>query len=600
MTDDPDTPITCLDGRRLRRLLLGGIARLGQERGHLDRINVFPVADGDTGTNLTLTFAAIAERLTPLDTGDADVLLAAAADAAIDGARGNSGAIFAQYLNALAEAVTGRHHIDGPSLAQALRAAARGARGALGEPVEGTVLTVMTAMGEAAMRAAGDDLATLLAQVHRSARAAVATTRTTLGVMREAGVEDAGALGMMALLDGMAAALQPGATLPPPVVVEEPLRAHVAPGHDAAPTQRYCTECVIRAAHIDTTALRNALSAIASSVAVVGGAGKARIHAHVDDPGAVFRLAARHGEVSAQKADDMTRQGHALQTGNRRVAIVTDSAADLPEALCDALDIHVVPLRVNFGAHSYLDKAELDGRTFFEQLAASPVAPTTSQPPPGDYRRACELLSSHFEHVVIISLTGRLSGTLQAARTAAARLTPGNRVTVVDSRNGSAGQGLIVLAAAELAARGADSAQVLEAIDGLVGRTRTWALIPDLETTLRGGRIPPRWRWLARSLRVSFLVATTPAGGLRVRGFARRHGDHAGALWRRALADLGNRTVKRAAVAHGDRETAALALAEACRRHFPGLGEIPVTLLGPAIGVHGGPGTLVLALQTSD
>ena len=143
MNSKPPPRIAYLDGRRLQRLLLAGIARLAAERRHLDRLNVFPVPDGDTGTNLALTFSAVGEAVAAATTRHAGELLAIAADAALDGARGNSGAIFAAWTQGLAAALAGQARIDLPALASGLAAAELSARQALQNPVEGTVLTVM-------------------------------------------------------------------------------------------------------------------------------------------------------------------------------------------------------------------------------------------------------------------------------------------------------------------------------------------------------------------------------------------------------------------------------------------------------------------------
>lgn len=597
MTVTGTAGVTYLDGRRFRRLLLAGIARLARERTHLDRINVFPVPDGDTGTNLTLTFTAIAERLAGEEPAHAGELLAVAADAAIDGARGNSGAIFAQYLQGLARATADQHRVDGAALGRALAAAEESARTALTNPQEGTVLTVMAAVSAAA-KDAGGCLETLLANLVSAARRAVESTRTTLDSLRDAGVEDAGARGLLVLLEGMADALRPGTAPPMPLSDSEaPLRIHLEHLTAGPLEHRFCAECVVTATGIDVAALRAELAAIASSVVVVGGGAKVRIHAHVNDPGQVFELARRYGKISAEKADDMARQERSLQTDGRRVAIVSDSAADLPPEVWDEMGIYMVPVRITFGERSYLDKAEMSAADFFRELAVNPEAPKTSQPPPGDYRRAYEVLSSHFEHVVSISITGRLSGTLQAAQTAAGRVARPEKITVLDSRNGSVGQGLIALGAAELAREGLGPEAVIAGVNELAAHTRTYALIPDLKAALRGGRIPAGWRWLARLLTVAFIIATTPEGAIRVRAVVRLGGDRAAALMRVALRDIGSDRPRRVAIAHANSPGDAETLRDGCQQKIPGIRQVLVTELGPAIGVHGGSGTLVLAVQ---
>jgi uncharacterized protein len=597
--------VAYLDGRRFQRLLLGGIARLIGERGHLDRINVFPVPDGDTGTNLALTFTAVGERLTTITTRHAGELLSAAADAALDGARGNSGAIFAQYLQGLSEALALHEKVRPDELALALASAENCARNAIQNPAEGTVLTVMRDI--AAAVAPGQlpenaDFLTLLTSLLIRAREAVATTRRTLASMRDAGVEDAGARGLLVLLEGMADALQPG--LAPAITVAEEgdpsARSAADLSHVGPPEHRFCTECLVTGPAVDRDGLRAELGRIGSSVVVVGGSTKARLHVHVNNPVEAFAIARRYGQVSAEKADDMVRQERSLQADGRRVAIVSDSGADLPPADWDKFGIQMVPLRVNFGNESHLDKVGMTAAGFWTELARNPLHPKTSQPPPGDFRRAYELLSSHFEHVVAVSLTGTLSGTYQAALSAAGRMSRPAQLTVVDSKNVSVGQGLIVLCAAEHSQAGKSAAEVLAAVARAVAHTRTYGALPNLSFVVRGGRIPRGWRWLARLLPLGFLLATNARGGVKVRGILRRRGDPVSALVRLATQD---RLLKasgahlRLAIAHANAPGTAEALRTACLAAFSNVESIHIADLGPAYGVHAGPNALALAVQ---
>lgn len=606
MSSKPPPRIAYLDGRRLQRLLLAGIARLTAERRHLDRLNVFPVPDGDTGTNLALTMGTVAEALAAATTRHAGELLAVAADAALDGARGNSGAIFAAYLQGLAGSLAACARIRLPELAMGLAAAEQSARQALQNPVEGTVLTVMRdiAAAVAPQQLPPDaDFSQLMGHLLVHARTAVADTRNTLEEMRNAGVEDAGALGLLLLFEGMAEALQPGLAPPVDFSTEIDLARHAhadgAPGMSGA--DRYCTECLITGAGIDQAGLRAELAAIGSSVVVIGNAMKLRLHAHVSAPEQVFRIARRHGLVSAEKADDMLRQGRSLQARNRRVAIVTDSAADLPAAVWDDLGIQMVPLRVIFGAQSHLDKIGLQPADFFAELARNPEHPTTSQPSPGDFRRVFEPLCSHFEHVVTISLTARLSGTHQAAVAAAARSGKPGQVTVLDSCNVSAGLGLVVQAAAEAACSGAEVSAVIAATRLAIENTRSYAAIPDLSHAVRGGRIPRLWRWLGSWLPVTFIIGLD-AGRLRICGIRLRSGNRIAALLKPALRDArqepsGSTQPVRLLIAHAAVPELAEELRKQCVTQFAVVESIRITDLGPAVGVHGGPGTLALAVQ---
>jgi DegV family protein with EDD domain len=597
--------VAYLDGRRFQRLLLGGIARLIGERGHLDRINVFPVPDGDTGTNLALTFTAVGERLATASTRHAGELLAVAADAALDGARGNSGAIFAQYLQGLSEFLAGHARVRPEELALALASAENFARSAIQNPAEGTVLTVMRDIAAAVAPGqlpAESDFLTLLTSLLNRAREAVATTRRTLASMRDAGVEDAGARGLLVLLEGMADALQPGLAPALPIIEDgDPAtRSQADYSHVGPPEHRFCTECLVTGPTVDRDGLRAELARIGSSVVVVGGSSKARIHVHVNEPEAAFALARRYGAVSAEKADDMIRQERSLLADGRRVAIVSDSGADLPLAIWDQYGIQMVPLRVNFGGESHLDKVGMSAGSFWAELARNPLHPKTSQPPPGDFRRAYELLSSHFEQVVAISLTGRLSGTYQAAQSAASRMSKPAQLTVVDSRNVSVGHGLVVLCAAEQAQAGKPVSEVLAAVERAIPRTRTYGAVPDLSYAVRGGRIRQPWRSIAAALPLSFLLGTDDKGGVKVRGILRRGGDRISALVRLATQDRllkSGATPLRLAIAHANSPEAADALRTACELALPNVESVLIADLGPAYGVHAGPGALALAVQ---
>ena len=153
--------------------------------------------------------------------------------------------------------------------------------------------------------------------------------------------------------------------------------------------------------NVDRRRLREALSTYGASLVVAGLAHKARVHIHANDPAEVFRVAGQFGQVSGEKADDMHRQQRAAHAKNRRVAIVTDSAADIPEDEMDRLDIHMVPARVHFGDRSYLDKVGITAEEFFDEIERGAHHPKTSQPPPGDFRRRFEFLASHYDSVAV-------------------------------------------------------------------------------------------------------------------------------------------------------------------------------------------------------
>ncbi|MEM1263184.1 MAG: DegV family protein [Pseudomonadota bacterium] len=583
--------------------LLAGIHRVVISQESLNRINVFPVADGDTGTNLALTLLSARAALERHRGDTVGQLLERVADALLDGARGNSGAIMAQFFQGLADSLRETGALNVTALSSALTSGSDYARDALLEPREGTILSVIRVMAEATRDVLSDvsDLESLLSRSLDRCRAALAQTTEQLAELKKAGVVDAGAQGFVNLLEGMLAftrdrQLPDFDTLP---VASEFLAADTA-GDEVDLDYRYCTECIVTGEDIDRRRLREELAAVGGSLVLAGTHGKAKIHIHVNDPADLFQTAAKYGVVSGEKADDMHRQQSSTHAKRGEVAIITDSAADLSDTLLEELDVHSVPLRVHFADKGYLDKLSISADQFFTELATNPVHPQTSQPAPGDYRRQFQFLASHYSDVLALSLTTTVSGTHTAAVAAAERVAGGERLTVIDTMNASVGQGLIVRDAAERASAGESLAAIRSAVIQNIERTRSFALLKDLTYAVRGGRVPSWARFIADFLRLNPVLGTTSDGRIKpisaLVGRRSRVNKFARFVARRA--QPGKRY--RVAISHAQSGDDAKALADRLATLLDVVDTIDISATGAAIGVHGGPGTLVAALQERD
>ena len=594
-----------LDGTQLALALRAGIQRLLSREEVINKINVFPVPDGDTGTNLALTLHAVLLSMRSEPDTHAGRLLVRVADAALDGARGNSGAILAQFLLGVGDRAGHLQSLTTTDFADAVGDGASYAREAMTDPREGTILTVLADFAhEVREQVVGNGVncfKRLFVVSLERARRSLDATRTQLEVLRKANVVDAGALGFVELLAGMSDYLDTGRLSENddliPVLHEESSSA----GEHQDLTHRYCTECMVSGPKVDRRHLREELASIGSSLVVAGTISKVKVHVHVNDPSDVFRIAARFGTVSGEKTDDMERQQDAAHHAARRsVAIVTDSAADLPDEVLEKLDINMVPVRIHFGAHSYLDKVSLTPEQFFQELASNPEHPKTSQPPPGDFRRAFEFLGSHYEGVVYIGLTSRASGTFQSAEAAAGRSRTHGRIVCIDSLNASLGQGLIAASAAACAAAGGDLAAVERAALDARSKTRTYGCLATLEYAVRGGRVPAWAKKLADLLRVMPLLAVHPDGEVSIGGvlFGRRNLPDKFARFVRRRISRDKRW--RLAVGHANVPADAERLRRTIMQGLGNIDESHVLPIGTALGVHGGPGCLVVALQEYD
>ena len=295
----------------------------------------------------------------------------------------------------------------------------------------------------------------------------------------------------------------------------------------------------------------------------------------------------------------MQRQQEMAHHATRRhVAVVTDSAADLPESVLEALDIHVVPVRVHFGTQSYLDKVGLSSAEFFRMLAESPVHPKTSQPPPGDFRRAFEFLGSHYQAVVYVGLMARVSGTFQSAQTAASRARTRAKILTHDSGTAALGQGLVAMRAAEVAAEGGDAEAVRDAAIAAGRLTRTWGCLVTLEFAVRGGRVPAWIKPIADLLRlVPVLVGARgrPSSG----SAACCSGDGTRTAATESCCAGASIPARRwrIGISHANVPEGAAQVRDTLAARLPRAEFLPIIPLGTALGVHGGPGCIVVAAQ---
>ena len=593
---------TQLSGDSFASALISGIHRVVDSQELLNQINVFPVPDGDTGTNLSLSLGAALPVLQQSDEKHLGTLLAAVADALLDGARGNSGAIMAQFFQGMSDSAGELSRFTPYTFAKAVTMGNDYAHDAMSNPREGTILSVIDAfagsISDQRENGVDDSFAALVRHALEHAKVALAETPNQLEVLRKAGVVDAGAKGFVELVDGMSEYLSTGTIVAEPdlslLSIEAPM---VTAGSSVESGYRFCTECIVTGADINRRKLREALAELGDSLVLAGTKRKARIHIHVDEPERVFDVARRYGDVRAEKADDMRRQQSSSHDANRRFAVITDSAADIPDEDMERLDIHMVPCRIQFGDRGYLDKVSITADEFFEELRTNPNHPTTSQPAPGDFRRQFQFLASHFADVLSINLTGMASGTLEAARSAAERVNAHGRVHVINSLNASLGQGLLAVVAAEHAKAGLSVEDAIAAVEWLIPETRTYGLLKDLRFAVRGGRVP-RWvKTIADLLRATAIIRTVPDG--RVASgtflFGRRNRIQRFARYvarRTPAADSLD-----VAIGHAVCPEDAAELELELRHRFDNIHRTTITDIGAALGVHGGPGTLIVATQ---
>ena len=324
---------------RFRRVVAASLAQLESRRGEVNDLNVFPVADGDTGDNMALTLRAVLEELDglderPIDDIGREQLVGAVARAALLGARGNSGVILSQIVRGAAEELASRpgELVDPVLVAAAFARAADAAYDSVRNPAEGTMLSAMRAMAHRAAQDlahldtprlgpdAGQDeqdelLAEVLERALDAANEAVDRGPEQLPVLKQAGVVDAGAYGLTVIVAGVVAALR-GGSAPELAHRSAPVAADGHTGHESS-TFRYCTNFAVIGAALDGQAFVPALEELGDSVLVVGDQSTLRVHVHTDEPDDAMAVFAGAGEIARLEVGDMREQ---MQDRSARLA----------------------------------------------------------------------------------------------------------------------------------------------------------------------------------------------------------------------------------------------------------------------------------------
>jgi len=609
----PKTKIRYLDAARVARGLRAGIQRVIERHEHLNAINVFPVPDGDTGSNMAGTLKSMAQTTLEIPPKESvGTVMEAVADSALMGARGNSGAILAQFMRGFSESVKGLSRISPKQFAEAIENASKHAREAMSNPKEGTIISVIQDWAEhlKARALPYDDFVCLLRESLERLQISLNETKEKLAVLKAANVVDAGAQGFVYMIEGILefterGSLAKSSEIASSIIEEPTLLAHV---HDGELAFGFCTECLIRGEALDRDALRAVLDALGDSVVVAGTAQCIRLHVHTDKPDEVFAFAASIGTIIEKKVEDMRAQHLAFvenqqalqavqdgtfdseqaQTIAQAVGIVTDSTCDLPPALLEAHGICVLPLHLTLDSEEFVDKVDISAAEFNKRLGSSKTA-RTSQPSPGMFKKAYEGMLEKHTKIVSLHVMNLYSGTCQSASAVSKYFD--SCIHVLDSRTLSAGLGLVVLAAAERAKAGLPFEEVLASAKRDTDNVRVFVSMDTLDFAVRGGRVSRSFGYIAKLLNLKPVVefASRFNGKVDVvgKGIGVRHSE---ARLAKILAQhtAGMKNL-RFAIAHVSAPETAERYVEMIKETY-GIEPLYVVEASAVLGIHSGPG----------
>lgn len=508
-------PLIELDGRNLYYAFVAGAQKIIAHQAELNKINVFPVNDGDTGTNLAATIRSVIESLHP--SRSYKITADRIAESTLVNARGNSGIIFAQFFYGLSNETGEYKSVTLRQFAEAIGRTVNYVYEAVARPVEGTMLTVIREMADYIYSSWNkfSDFNHLLTSSYEVLKKSLLETRTKLAILEKNNVVDAGARGFVLFFEGIMEFINYGNIRD---LINSRSLAASFPAIEEVFTEkidfRYCTEAVIKECRIDKKSLISTLESFGNSVVVAGSDKLLRLHLHTNDPSGLFNNLRDKGTITFQKADDMIRHYQIVNERKWKIAIVTDSTCDLAPELIDKYQINMLPINISFGENHYLDKITIQPDQFYSMLNDASEYPKTAQINENAFTNLYSQLASHYDSVIAVHVSDKLSGTFYSSQKAALKIsTEFNKpITVLNSRNLSGSLGLIVLRIAQAIETGFSHGEIVALADEWIKNTRIFVSVKTLKYMIRGGRVSAAKGLLARILNINPIISLDETG----------------------------------------------------------------------------------------
>lgn len=596
--------LTELDGKTLYYSFLAGAQKIFENQVLINKINVFPVADADTGTNLASTMRSIVES--PIPTSDLKLTAAALADAALTGARGNSGIIFAQFIYGFSNEIQKHETVSVETFAEIIKKAVTYAYEAIANPIEGTMITVIREWAEFIyiLKDTISDFIELLAQAYVKALESLQGTTGKLAVLAKSNVVDAGAKGFVVFLQGMVEYVKAGelrkllSGRETVVISDSEVVSHEEINF------RYCTEAMLvlnEKRDIDLAQVRKGIAHLGDSMVVAGSAKKMRVHIHSDHPAKVMKVLNRFGDISFQKVDDMVLQNEISSDAKFPIALVTDSTCDIPQDLIEKYQLQVVPLSVHFGNSYFLDRLTIMPSQFYAMIDNASNYPSTAQPAYKDFFNRYSYLSSHYESIIGIHISAAMSGTWSNSSRAAHAVAEhsGKNISVINSRRLSSGLGLVVLRAAKALENGATHNEIVNKIDSWSKNTKMFVSSRTIKYMVKSGRVSYTKGMIGSLLNLKPIVTVNDEG--RTETFGKPFTEKASMqlINSKISSMISDRKVWGYSVSHARNLSTAKWFIERMKE-LTGLEPEFINDASPVLGVNAGPGVVALSVMFED
>ncbi|MCB2219218.1 MAG: DegV family EDD domain-containing protein [Bacteroidetes bacterium] len=587
-----------INGKFLYYAFLAGGNQILKNQVELNRINVFPVNDKDTGSNLASTIRSVIDNIKPQKSYK--TMLKDIAEASLLGARGNSGVIFAQFLHGISRETINKSKITFPEFAESVKRSIPYIYEAIAHPVEGTMLTVikewsdfLSSKKEAIYHFENTIIDSLLV-LEKS----LAETPLKLKKLSKSGFVDAGAKGFVIFIKGIIEFIR-NKNIRDLVVDsgENITLIHSEELIDEEIHYRFCTEAIIRNTKISKKELQNILNKSGDSSVVAGSENLCRIHVHTNQPASLFHHLKDFGTITYQKVDDMVRQQETAFKRKWNIALVTDSTCDLPQELIDLYQINVVPINLNFGDNHYLDKVTIQPEQFYELLETHPEFPKTAQINEQVFTNLYSHLASHYDAIIALHLTSQFSGTYTNSVKAGRRIAQEFKkpVHVIDSKNLSGALGLLVLKTAFYIKQARPLESIVKSIENDVIHSKIFVSVRNLKFMIKGGRVSKPKGLLASALGLNPVISMDANGKSLLFGKTFSQKASLNKIYTHIEKISRGKTVWNYIILHANHVNGAMEAKEKLKQL---IGKEPVSVvnISPVIGMHAGTGAIAVSL----
>jgi len=587
--------IYVIDGSELYSYVVSGAKNIIVNEANLNKINFFPVPDGDTGTNLSLTMNSILSSASQ----DAHVssTMKSISDIAADHAYGNSGMIFAQYFSGLSQALSSKESLTPEEFIASLKSSAAFAFRSVTNPKEGTILTVMREWANHLETHLEEDFSQRVDHSLVYLNGAVQKTKQQMKVLRDHNVVDAGAMAFYYFVEGIAKFLKLR-TLDDrqySAAVLEEVTENLA-SLDIG-EYRYCTQFLVRT-RSDLETLRNRLSGLGDSLVLGSGEDHISIHLHTNHPQQILKLLLEEGAVTSHKVDDMYLQARLIHQPISKTVIVTDSIADLPQRFIDENQIVVIPMNLIVDSVVYMDKLTMKPEDFYEKMDDYTMNPTSSQATPQLIERTFRGLLQNYDQILGIFVSSKMSGTYDRIVSVADTLRKeGKQIEIIDSKVNSAAEGLLIIEAANLRKAGANFADLVAHMKKRIDDVRIYVSVKDLKYMLKGGRVSKATGFILSKLKLQPVISIDRSGKGEIFAKSLTQKSALKTILKTLRNDFESKGIDQYALVYADDPDDLTDFRRQCESIL-GMAPAYIETISPIIGLNAGKGAIAIAYLT--